>query len=37
MMQRRTLPLLALAMPAFAQDAYPSRTISAVTGYAPGG
>jgi tripartite-type tricarboxylate transporter receptor subunit TctC len=36
-MQRRTLPLLALAMPAFAQDAYPSRTISAVTGYAPGG
>jgi tripartite-type tricarboxylate transporter receptor subunit TctC len=37
MMQRRTLPLLALATPAFAQDAYPSRTISAVTGYAPGG
>jgi len=37
MMQRRTLPLLALAMPAFSQDAYPSRTISAVTGYAPGG
>jgi tripartite-type tricarboxylate transporter receptor subunit TctC len=37
MMQRRALPLLALAMPAFAQDAYPSRTISAVTGYAPGG
>jgi len=37
MLQRRTLPLLALGMPAFAQEAYPSRTISAVTGYAPGG
>jgi len=37
-MYRRTLPLLALpALPAFAQEAYPSRSISLVSGYAPGG
>ena len=36
-MYRRTLPLLALpALPAFAQEAYPSRSISLVSGYAPG-
>ena len=37
MLLRRTLPLLALAMPALAQEAYPSRAISVVSGYAPGG
>jgi len=37
MLFRRTLPLLALAMPALAQEAYPNRAISVVSGYAPGG
>jgi tripartite-type tricarboxylate transporter receptor subunit TctC len=37
MLQRRTLPLLALATPALAQEAYPNRAISVVSGYAPGG
>ena len=36
-MQRRALPLLALPAIARAQDAYPARTISVVSGYAPGG
>ena len=35
-MKRRALPFL-LAAPALAQDAYPSRAISVVSGYAPGG
>ena len=35
MLFRRALPLLAL--PALAQEAYPNRSISVVSGYAPGG
>jgi tripartite-type tricarboxylate transporter receptor subunit TctC len=35
MLFRRALPLLAL--PALAQEAYPNRAISVVSGYAPGG
>ncbi len=36
-MLRRTLPLLALPFIAQAQEAYPNRSISVVSGYAPGG
>jgi tripartite-type tricarboxylate transporter receptor subunit TctC len=38
-MLRRTLPLLALPVwaPSWAQEAYPNRAISVVSGYAPGG
>jgi len=35
-MKRRALPLL-LAVPALAQESYPNRPISVVSGYAPGG
>jgi tripartite-type tricarboxylate transporter receptor subunit TctC len=36
-MRRRHLPLLALATPALAQEAFPTRAISVASGYAPGG